>query len=480
MSLPTFADDELSLLEREKQIELELLRLGHEPPPDLHLSGADLLALEDWIEREVTIEDPQREPSIIPFELWPAQRDVLQALQNVAQIIILKARQLGITWLVLAYALYLCIFHDNKTVIVISKDQDAANETVRRVRGMFTRLKTRPHAIVIDNVGEVAWSNGSRIKAFASSSDAGSSFTGSLLILDELAKNPKADEIYTSAKPTIDDGGRVVILSTAKGKDNLFHRLWVKATEGANNLKAIFVSWRARPGRDEAWYARTAAGAVSMAHHMQEYPATPAEAFQALGDTPFLQSIAWWDACQEALPPLTRAEPMVVALDAAVSGDSFGLVAVTRHPARRGDVAVRHVQSWRPPAGGVIDYGAAGGPLEVLNALIDSWNVVQVTYDPYQLHAPMTELRKRGRVYVSDFGQQTERLEADAQLRQLIMQRRLAHPGDAMLTAHIANADAKVDAGESRLRIVKREQSLKIDLAVALSMAAHRCLRLSL
>jgi hypothetical protein len=438
-------------------------------PPTLH----------EWI-AGVTIEDPQRTPSILPFDLWPAQRDALDELEHHKRVIFLKARQLGVTWLVLARALHRCLYRSNQTIIVISKDQPAAGEMIRRARGMFMRLAVKPQALAIDNVGEVAWDNESRIKAFASSSDAGSAFTGSLLILDELAKNANADDIWTAAQPTINDGGEVVIISTAKGRDNLYHRLWQRAEAGESGLHPIFIPWHARPGRDAEWYARTASDAVSMAHHMQEYPATPDEAFQALAESPFLPSMTWWDACAESLPALTANEPMVVALDAAVSGDSFGLVAVTRHPLRAGDIAVRHVQAWRPPAGGMIDYGAPGGPEQVLRALVDSWNVVQVTYDPYQLHDMMTRLRNEGRVYVDDFGQQSERLEADAALRQMIMHRRIAHPGDAVLTEHVGNADAKIDTDGRRLRIVKREQSLKIDAAVALSMAAYRCAKLAL
>lgn len=429
----------------------------------------------------VTIEDPQREPSIIPFHLWPAQVTLLDTLQRERQVIILKARQLGITWLVLAYALWMCIFHKNKTVIIISKDQDAANETIRRARGMFTRLTEQPTAIAIDNVGEIAWSNGSRIKAFASSSDAGSSFTGSLLILDELAKNPKADAIYTSAKPTIDDGGAVVILSTAKGRDNLFYRLWEKAEQGANNLKALFISWRERPGRDDAWYGRVAADAPTMQHHMQEYPASPDEAFQSLAESPFLPSMTWWDACREDLPALGAREPVVIALDAATSNDSFGLAVVSRHPSRPADVALRMTMEWKP-VNGVIRFGDASDPTTPRGAvqqLIERYNVVQLCGDPYQLHQMFTEIRDEGRVYVAEFNQGAERLEADNQLKQLVIGRRIAHDGDALARRHIENADAKVDNDAHRLRIVKREQSLKIDVAVCISMAAKRCLDLS-
>jgi phage terminase large subunit-like protein len=140
---------------------------------------------------------------------------------------------------------------------------------------------------------------------------------------------------------------------------------------------------------------------------------------------------------------------------------------------------VRFVQVWKPVSG-VIDFRAAGGPAEVLRALIASWNVAQVCYDPSQLHDMMTELRSDGRVYVSEFAQGAERLTADRLLYDLITQRRLAHDGNADLKQHIENADAKQDAETRKLRIVKREQSLKIDLAVALSMAAKRCLELAI
>jgi phage terminase large subunit-like protein len=217
-----------------------------------------------------------------------------------------------------------------------------------------------------------------------------------------------------------------------------------------------------------------------MAHHMQEYPATPDEAFQQLADTPFLPSMSWWDACAEALPPLTVNEPCVIGLDAGVKDDNFGLVMVTRHPMRHDDVAVRHVQVWKPQAGRPVDIRGAGGPREVLYALIESWNVVQVCYDPSQLLDLAGDLARDGRVYVSEFGQGPERLQADRLLHDLILQRRIAHPGDAELTTHIGNADAKLDTDGRRMRIVKREQSLKIDLAVALSQAVKRCLDLAL
>lgn len=201
----------------------------------------------------------------------------------------------------------------------------------------------------------------------------------------------------------------------------------------------------------------------------------------------FLPSIAAWDNCRAdpPLPPLVRRDraqrirgtPLVVALDAAVSGDTFAMIGVSRHPDNKNDVAVRLMAAYKPPAGGQIDYATVEAQLY---DWLDNYNVQQVTFDAYQLHDMMQRLTKTGRVYVSPFGQGPERLIGDKGLLDLIQQRRISHDGDAELRAHIDNADRQTGDGDNKLRIVKREGRLKIDLAVALAMAAKRCLDMNL
>jgi len=201
----------------------------------------------------------------------------------------------------------------------------------------------------------------------------------------------------------------------------------------------------------------------------------------------FLPSITLWDTCREDLPPLTKQEPMVVALDAATSNDSFGVVGVTRHPARPSDAAVRFVQEWKPRKG-IIDFQGSEddpGPERVLRRLISEYNVVQVCYDPYQLHDMATRLRNEGLGWFEEFPQgpggekRPGRPIADKQLLDLIIARRIAHDGNAALRAHLDNSDKKPDPETRKVRIVKREQSLKVDLAVCLSMASMEILRLN-
>jgi hypothetical protein len=192
----------------------------------------------------------------------------------------------------------------------------------------------------------------------------------------------------------------------------------------------------------------------------------------------FLASILWWDACHEGgLKPADRYTPLVLGVDGAESNDNFALVAVSRHPdrSRNQDVAIRYSRVWEP-GGRLLDFE------EIENEIYQfcrANNVVHVAFDKFQLLYMMERLYKRG-IPTESFNQGPERAEADKQLLDLIVARHVVHDGThAKLRQHLDNADKK-KGQDGKLRIVKREQSLKVDLAVATSMAVARCLYLNL
>ena len=104
-----------------------------------------------------------------------------------------------------------------------------------------------------------------------------------------------------------------------------------------------------------------------------------------------------------------------------------------------------------------------------------------VTYDPTELHDMAQRLyQHEGIVWFEEFSQGNQRLEADRQLLELIKSRRIVHNGNEKLREHIRNADRKLDSTGRHMRIVKRNEAQKIDLAVALSMASYMTLHLNL
>lgn len=193
-----------------------------------------------------------------------------------------------------------------------------------------------------------------------------------------------------------------------------------------------------------------------------------------------------WDKCLDEsiarpLPP-GDPTPMVLALDASVSGDASGVVGVTRHPDDDWDsplrrVVVRHVSVYYPPAGGKINYSETLEP--EVRMLADIYNVFKVVYDPYQLHKMATDLTYEGVAAFEEFDQTRRRSKADKQLYDMIIMRQLRHDGNPELRKHIQACAVRSEGASNTLRLTKKANGRPIDLAVALSMATDEVLRLN-
>ena len=177
-----------------------------------------------------------------------------------------------------------------------------------------------------------------------------------------------------------------------------------------------------------------------------------------------------WDACHsEKRSVLDAHDPVIVAMDAGVSGDCFGIVAVYRD---EGITEIVEERVWVPPSGGKISYEGEGGPEEYIRYLCDRYNVIEICYDEYQLHSTASRLRKELVTYFRVFPQGQDRLIADKMLKDAIRERTIRHHGEEKLRDHVLNAIAKLE-GE-KIRLMKKSDKLKIDLAVCLSMANNR------
>lgn len=196
--------------------------------------------------------------------------------------------------------------------------------------------------------------------------------------------------------------------------------------------------------------------------------------------------IEWWRACKrspEEWPEFPKNHSMIIAMDAGVSDDNFGITMGCRHPKLPDQVLITFSQKWIPPKNGKIDFQGTPenpGPELVLEKLIKENNVVEVTYDAYQLHDLATRMSKRGAAWFKSFSQGSDRLVADNQYRNMIRDRRIWHRGEPDLEEHMQNADGQQDDQDRKIRIVKRADALKVDLTVCGSMMTHELMRLNL
>jgi len=191
------------------------------------------------------------------FDLYHYQKKSLHDFMNFDYNIVLKGRQIGISTLVAGYALWMLLFHKDKNILVIATKQETAKNLVTKVRFMHQNLPVWLRGeIVTDNKLSLQFTNGSQIKAVASSKDAGRSEALSLLILDEAAFIDDADIIWTAASSTLSTGGQAILLSTPNGVGNFFHKMWMQAETKENNFNPILLDWRVHPERDQAWRDR--------------------------------------------------------------------------------------------------------------------------------------------------------------------------------------------------------------------------------
>jgi hypothetical protein len=190
----------------------------------------------------------------IPFHLFPFQEKTLTEFHHNRFNVVLKSRQTGISTLSAGFSLWKMLFNSDFNILVIATKQEVAKNLVTKVRVMHELLPSwLKGGAMEDNKLSLKLSNGSQIKAIASSPDAGRSEALSLLIFDEAAFIDDIDEIWLSAQSTLSTGGSCIALSTPNGVGNWFHKTWVGAEDQTNGFIPIKLHWTVHPERDQTW-----------------------------------------------------------------------------------------------------------------------------------------------------------------------------------------------------------------------------------
>lgn len=168
---------------------------------------------------------------VVNFDLYPYQRSVLYQFLKERFNIILKFRQAGITELISLYCLWLCMYHPNKKVNIISIKDTVAKKVLKKIKFMYKNLPSHLQTPIINGrVGEygsatsMEFSNGSLIESIPTSENAGRSESLSLLVIDEAAAVRWAASIWASALPTLSTGGAAIVNSCVTGDTEIVTR----------------------------------------------------------------------------------------------------------------------------------------------------------------------------------------------------------------------------------------------------------------
>lgn len=276
-----------------------------------------------WIKTKSESEDEGDEGLVVRFKPNRYQQRLLKKLHH--RNIILKARQLGFTTLIQILFLDYALFTPNVRCGVIAHTDDAALKVFKKIKFAYDRLpeilkQTVP--LKTCNAHEMELDNGSVLTVGTSMR----SDTIHYLHISEFgkicAKFPhRAEEVITGTIPAVPNTGVIFIESTAEGRDGAFYKMsqraealaiagkdltpkeyrfhffpWHDAEEYQIDPAGVIISAKdhqyfdqleAKLGKtispaQRAWWISTRDNdfAGEESKMWQEYPSTPAEAFQ--------------------------------------------------------------------------------------------------------------------------------------------------------------------------------------------------------
>jgi hypothetical protein len=227
-------------LNRSEQIQ-EIVRCGKDP----------VYFMKNYVKIQHTVR------GLIPFETYDFQDECVSSFEKNRFNIVLKSRQLGLSTVTAAYAVWFAIFKKDKNILVIATKLSTAMNFIKKVKIMLDGL---PKWLLLTKFEptkqSITFANGSNITAIPTSPDAGRSEALSLLIVDEAAFIRDFEEIWTGLYPTLSTGGNAIIISTPNGVGGQYYRLWMGGETKENEFNTIKLPWYVHPEHDEDWFAK--------------------------------------------------------------------------------------------------------------------------------------------------------------------------------------------------------------------------------
>jgi hypothetical protein len=224
----------------------------------------------------------------IKFDLFDAQIEAVRTWLSERYSVTLKARQIGLSTLISTFEFWSTFFYSDRAVVMLSKTERDAVKLLEKAkygsRFLPDWMKFRGPVMQI-NQTRMGFSNESYLESLPSASDPARGESVYTVVVDELGLLPNSEEAWAAIEPIADVGGQVIMLGTAHGEGNLFHKLWVGSQNGTNRFKGIFFPWWSGD-RDQDWYESKRRDLPDW-QLAQEYPSDPDEAFLRSGHPVF-------------------------------------------------------------------------------------------------------------------------------------------------------------------------------------------------
>lgn len=181
-----------------------------------------------------------KDSQLVPLAFTDIQRRFLR--ERGQKTIVLKARQVRISTVVLGEIYHQCITRQGTRAITVAQDRESAKRLFGRVRVMQRKMKPQP-AWERDNANELVLTDldSTYYIGTAGATRAGRGDTLHYAHLTEFAFWPSW-ELFTGLPQSLAADARSVIESTPNGF-NFFYQKWQEAKTGAFPYKPLFFPW---------------------------------------------------------------------------------------------------------------------------------------------------------------------------------------------------------------------------------------------
>lgn len=186
------------------------------------------------------------------------QKKFLQNMANNHFMIMLTSRQIGKTTLMTIFALWMAMFNNDQTIIMLANNDKRAKGNIMRIKLAYEEMEGWIKAAVVTyDDHRIKFANGSVIDAMATSPASARGDSATCILLDELAFVPDnlANAFWDGFAPSLSENpdAKLFISSTPNGIGNLFHKLCMDSIAGENDFILEKLCWYDVEGRGEDW-----------------------------------------------------------------------------------------------------------------------------------------------------------------------------------------------------------------------------------
>lgn len=189
----------------------------------------------------------------VPLILFPDQETLIQDYDTYNENIVSKYRQAGVSTVTAAWVSKRLVFakkNQPEKILIIANKLDTAVEMANKVRSFteqwpawvgvqFSQEKNSQRHFKLTNNCEV--------KAVATSKDALRGYTPTILIFDEAAYIEADSDFWAACMASLSTGGKVIVVSTPNGYDQIYYEIYDQALRGNNDFKISEMYWYKDP-----------------------------------------------------------------------------------------------------------------------------------------------------------------------------------------------------------------------------------------